>query len=335
MVNLVVQGYDEITLKPKRRPMPSGLTVTIADGNAELSGPGSKPSKLLDDKKTLSDNAAKRLNGKGVKLALSSENSIDLEFNLPRSPLKDLPGMIGAEILYRSPFGDGQSYSIWEAQETEAGSWDIRAAVILRNRIEPILEALHYANAQITQVERITEEGKTGFVAYPAWAVGSVRRTYDPLVDMIPTHWRLPCAALFALIISTFLIHIQTGFSLSRLENQVESSRADLSVVARAAQSEREIYDLEKSSLQRLLLPGMITNAFSDEVWLQQINIDTQTLSVSGFAPSAAEITRIMTAFPGLIEVGFSSPVTRDNTQNIERFRIGAEFDTNAFTVNK
>ncbi|MEM9211777.1 MAG: hypothetical protein AAGA63_09845, partial [Pseudomonadota bacterium] len=69
--------------------------------------------------------------------------------------------------------------------------------------------------------------------------------------------------------------------------------------------------------------------------WLQQIDIDSQVMTVSGFGPSGADVTRILSGFSGLVEVGFASPLTRDNTQNIERFRIGAELRAEEFTVAK
>lgn len=333
--NLVVQGYDEFTLVPANGAASSSIKIAVSEDNAQITGAGLKKPALLDDDLTLSDEAAKLLKGKAVEVTLSSESSIDLTFTLPSSPLKDLRGMIEAEILYRSPFGDGQSYSIWEAQETESGNWDIKAAVTLKPTLEPVLEALKYAGASITSVRRVEDGPKPGFVARPEWAVGAPKRSFAPLLSLVPDNLMLPAAAAALLIVSIFLIHIQTGLNLSRLENRASGSRTALAEVARAAQAEREIYNLEKASLQRLIVTGMLTEKLPDEYWLQQIIIDNQTLTVAGFGPSAADVTRILTDFSGLVEVGFASPVTRDNTQNIERFRIGAEFNTEGFTVSR
>ena len=334
MFNLVRVGFDELTLQSTSNASPSGIKVALTDGNATVMGQGLTKPALLNADGTVSDNALQLVKGKSVEIILSSLTSIDLEFDLPSSPLSDLRGMIDAEILYRSPFGEGQAYSIWNAQETASGSWRIKAAVTLKSVLDPILESLKFAGAGVSAIRRANEQDKPGFSARPSWAIGDQRRSLEPLLDLVPQKFILPGLVLAAFIVSTFLLHVQTGISLSRLQNRADNSRVELAQAARLAQSQRNIFLLEKSSLQRLALPGTLTRALPDEVWLEQIDIDSQTVTVSGFGPSAADVTRLMTGLSGLVEVGFASPVTRDNTQNIERFRIGAEFDVEGFTVD-
>ena len=73
-----------------------------------------------------------------------------------------------------------------------------------------------------------------------------------------------------------------------------------------------------------LALTGTLSGALPDDVWLDQIIIDGTDVTLVGFAPSAAEVTRILTELPTLSDIKFASPVIRDNSQSIERFRIAA-----------
>ena len=59
-------------------------------------------------------------------------------------------------------------------------------------------------------------------------------------------------------------------------------------------------------------------------MWLDQLIIDDDTVTLAGFGPSAAEITQMLTTLPELTDIRFASPVTRDNSQSLERFRIAA-----------
>ena len=77
----------------------------------------------------------------------------------------------------------------------------------------------------------------------------------------------------------------------------------------------------------RLAMAGTLSGLLPDGVWLDQLLIDEDSITVSGFAPSAAEITRLLSTLPQLSEIQFASPVTRDNTQNLERFRISATLE--------
>ncbi|MEP2202031.1 MAG: PilN domain-containing protein, partial [Tateyamaria sp.] len=79
-------------------------------------------------------------------------------------------------------------------------------------------------------------------------------------------------------------------------------------------------------STEVLAVTGTLSEVLPDEVWLSQIIIDDNEVTLVGFAPSAAEVTRILSDVPNLTDIKFASPVIRDNSQEIERFRIAATF---------
>ena len=81
----------------------------------------------------------------------------------------------------------------------------------------------------------------------------------------------------------------------------------------------------QPGSRARRVLARLSWRCIAPCTWLEQILIENDDLTIIGSAPSAAEVTRLLSVLPAIMDIEFGSPVTRDNTQNIERFRINAK----------
>ncbi len=328
--NLVRKAVDEARSGPPPSKAPiAPMMIALTGDVPKLVIAGEPVSPPLLENGAVTPAAAEVLSGKTVDIGLSGQSSIDLDFPLPNSPLPDLRSMIETEILFRSPFGDGMAYAIWVADESDTGGWDIRAAVTLRSVLDPVLAAIREAGARVGVVRRIRDADREGFAAAPAWTGSDA--PVDAPAKGSGLAWKAPFLAGGILIASILGYHVLAEMREAGLERAAQDARATLAAQARAAQEQATFLAREKGSLQKLLLPGMLTQELPDGVWLEQMAIEEDRITITGYGPSAADVTRGLSGLTGFGEVGFASPVTRDNTQGIERFRIAAQLDPDRF----
>ncbi|MEO9826873.1 MAG: PilN domain-containing protein [Paracoccaceae bacterium] len=278
----------------------------------------------LDDStyKVLADAAQSGM----VDLVLAHDSSIDLNFEVPPGLLPEVSQMIEAEINYRSPFAEGVAMSFWEAHEAESGGWSVTAALTMEAPLMEIVGKLREHGVEIASVIREHEFGDLRTL--PPWIESDATQAATPWAlfkSLSPTlQATLAGAALFALSATAHWGQtVLTDWSLSD-----DAARAQVELRSTAAASSR-LRNLDASlakSTEVLAVTGTLSEVLPDEVWLSQIIIDDNEVTLVGFAPSAAEVTRILSDVPNLTDIKFASPVIRDNSQEIERFRIAATF---------
>ena len=126
------------------------------------------------------------------------------------------------------------------------------------------------------------------------------------------------------LTVSATAYWAQTTLRDWSLTGTADAARAELSASARATARLRGLDTAIAQSTEVLAITGEMSALLPDGVWLDQIIVDGQTVTLVGFGPSAADVTRLLATVPALSDVQFASPVVRDNSQSIERFRISA-----------
>lgn len=262
-----------------------------------------------------------------VDLILTDAACIDLTFEMPPGPLAEVSAMIDAEILYRSPFAEDATLAIWEAHEAANGGWTVTAAVTLETPVQSIVSQLAPHELEIASVIRTGENGKT-LRTVPPWKRAAIAEKPSPFKvfqSLAPT---LKAALAGALIFAVSATAHWGNTVLSDWSLNGDAAQAQTNLRSTAAASAR-LRGLDASLAQSsnvLALTGTLTRALPDDVWLDQIVIDETDVTLVGFAPSAADVTRILTELGALSDIRFASPVIRDNTQSIERFRIAATF---------
>ncbi len=259
-----------------------------------------------------------------VDLVLSDGASIDLTFEVPPGPLPEVSRMIDAEILYRSPFAETATLAIWEAHEAPNGGWQVTAILTLEEPVMTLKAQLEQAQIDIASI--IREIGDREMRVLPPWKAAvrdsspsplSIFRSLAPALQAL-----LAGAALFAL--SATLHWGQTVLQDWSLQDEAARAQTKLRQTAAASARLRGLDMSLSMSTEVLALTGTLSEALPDAVWLDQVIIDGVDVTLVGFAPSAAEVTRILTDLPALRDIRFASPVIRDNSQSIERFRIAA-----------
>lgn len=263
-----------------------------------------------------------------VDLVLTDNACIDLTFDVPPGPLAEVSRMIDAEILYRSPFAENAALAIWEAHEAAHGGWTVTAALTLEDAVQDVVEQLAGHGLQISSIIRKTESGTLRTA--PPWTTSKANDAPSPLAifrSLAPAlQAALAGATLFAL--SATLHWGSTVAQDWSLSDEAARAQTELRSTAAATARLRGLDASLAQSTEVLALTGTLSQALPDDVWLDQIIIDDTDVTLVGFAPSAAEVTRILTDLPSLSDIKFASPVIRDNSQSIERFRIAATLGT-------
>ncbi len=324
-LNLASAGLSELhAQKPTltKAPPPqiivreNGFAIRIDDDVAEFDD----PARLTEE---LNDIPEKRID-----LVFEGRSALDLNFVVPNGPFRDLEAMIDTEIAFKSPFQRDQSIWFWSAQETPDLDWQVDAAIVLNSSVDWVFDALNAHRKIINTARRTTADGATRIAVYPSWLKQS-RRSKGPItlgqsLRMIPPSLRIPGAAFAFFVISAIALSVALSVRHSAVAQEAAAANQQISQRAAAAAQTRILRDANSISMTRLALVGQLATLLPDGVWLEQISIDDDRLTITGFGPSAAEVTRLLSDLDILSDIQFGSPVTRDNTQNLERFRIDA-----------
>jgi hypothetical protein len=266
---------------------------------------------------------AARANPRPVDLVFQDGSCIDVAFSVPAAPLEELRQIIATEVQFRSPFAEGAALVFWTAREQPGGRWQIQAAVVLKTRIAELLADLA-ANA--IAVGRVWREGAAvRFAAQPDWATAPAPAPRAlAVLSALPGPLKLTLAGSLMFLASATALTLSLAVGAGRLSAEAEAARASLSADAQASASLGSLDRSLARSADRLALTGRLTTLMPDGFWLDQLAIERETVTLTGFGPSAAELTRLLTTLPELADIAFASPVTRDNTQSLERYRISA-----------
>lgn len=262
-------------------------------------------------------------------LVFAGRTALDLSFQIPNGPFNDLQAMIETELEFRSPIQRDQSVWFWSAQETENGDWLVEGAIVLKTSVDWILEAVKSTGKTINLARRHREDGTLRLGVEPDWLkkTSMLSKASGPLgrLAKIPPPLRLPLAAFAIFMISVIALYVAQSIRYNAVEAEAQQSSETLRQLAAAQAITSSLGDRRAMGEARVAAIGTLAATLPDGVWLEQLIIDNDDITLIGFAPSAAEVTRLLATLPALSEIEFGSPVTRDNTQNLERFRINAK----------
>lgn len=127
-------------------------------------------------------------------------------------------------------------------------------------------------------------------------------------------------------------LYFRTKAELSRLDAEIAALGPAVAGVEKSVTSlsrvEEKISLLREAASGRgepLLILSELTDRLPDGTWLTGLRVDGRKVEIDGLSPSANEIFPLLAREGRFRDVAFSSPITRQ-ANNVERFRIGAEF---------
>lgn len=318
--NLALQGSAELSTPSVDSIQLSEVFVSF-DGTAPLLRQNGTA-----EAQQLTAEALEKLTAERGKMPLDivfTDNScIDLSFRLPDALLPELRQIIENEIQFRSPFNESVSYSFWVGEEQTDGKWRARAAVVLKSKVEDAFALMAAHGFPIGVVRRYGKDCE--FAALPTWAGHDTESKPRRVFSQLPTLLKLSLVGASVFCISAIASTVSGSMTQAQVAERADAARASLAAGAQSAAGIRQLDQSLANAADRLAMTGTLSSLLPDGVWLDQLSIDDDTLTIIGFGPSAADVTRILATLPQLSDIRFASPVTRDNTQALERFRIAA-----------
>jgi general secretion pathway protein L len=118
--------------------------------------------------------------------------------------------------------------------------------------------------------------------------------------------------ALYGRLLDRELRRLEASAQQFRRQNQ-ETRTLDTRAVV--------LEDLRAGNWRKLRLLAQLTKLLPDGTWLQELQINEDTVEISGSSNRAADLVPPLENSPYFTQVEFTAPITRDN-QNKEIFRI-------------
>lgn len=261
------------------------------------------------------------LAGKTADLVLFDDSCYDLTLTLPPAPHAEFKAMISNEINFASPFREDDAHAFWRANENAAGTWDVHIGVVLKSEIARALAAAEAQGLQLRRVVRLGADEPSSIYAAPAWLTGQA----DTPRSTFPKALRLPAAALALFVLSVAAQIGSTALETRDLHAQAAAADQKVRQAASTLGFQRSVDKALAGAAQNVEILAMLSQHLPDDTWLDRITLEGDTVRIIGFGPSGAETVRLISALDGITNPRSIGTVTRDNTQNVERFVI--EFD--------
>ncbi|MFQ6546514.1 PilN domain-containing protein [Aestuariibius sp. 2305UL40-4] len=294
-----------------RAPEPGDVALTVSGGVPVVLGEDGQPIGL--------DEAKPRIErARHVEIVLPSEECLEIELTLPDASLRELEDMIAVELSVRSPFEEAESLWLWRLEERPGEGWHLRACVILRQTIAPLLTMVEESGYRISRVS--LGLGEDALSALPDWAAPAEEAPRGAIPARLRGTVMISAAFLAVALIALSVVQLR-HMSLS---TEADAARSQIAALAVQDSARRTVGQAAAASQSRLSLPTVLAGRIPAESWLERLTIDGGEVSLTGFTPSAAALSDLLAATPGLSDPRFAAPVTRDNSQGIERFRIDA-----------
>ncbi len=260
-----------------------------------------------------------------IDIVVTGYGGLDISFTLPNGPLAELRQMIDGEIRHRSPFADGAHAAFWTATEAEDGAWRIDATIVMRAVLDRATKLATDRGGRLGLLRR--DGAETSYAALPtpdAAADSSALKTALHFMAQAPSGLRAAIAGTVILLASASALWVDAQLDNRQIVDAASAARSEIGARAAAAAERRALDTLRASSNSRLALVGIFAALLPDGVWLDQLTVEGDEIVLTGFGPSTTDVQRRLSALTFLTDVRLAAPVTRDNSQSIERFRIAA-----------
>lgn len=305
------------------------LRCAIAPADDHLSDPSDVFMIFEQDQASFENHKGKpfkdsELSGKTADLILFDESCYDLHLTLPAAPRAEFEAMITNEINFASPFREEDAHAFWRANETARGDWDVHIGVVLKSEAARALKMARDKGLHPRRVVRLGPDEASSIYAAPAWLNGETSGA-DTARARFPRALLLPAAALGLFVLSTGVQMGLTGMEVNALRDRASAADQRLRVAAGEASFQRKVDLSLASARQNVEIIALLSAALPDDTWLDRITLTDDTIRMVGFGPSGAETVRLLSEIEGVSNPRSIGTVTRDNTQNVERFVI--EFD--------
>jgi len=322
-------------LGPRRRT----LYLKQVDGGAielRVTGDGSEPETMERFSSYPAETLDRFLSARGL-----SRHDVDLvalvptdrffgrTLRLPEQTLADLDQIIAKDLARKTTFKPEDIHDSYEVERgPDAGKITVRHWIIRRPFIVQSLAELHLGQQDVARIEGFGPASHPRLVLNSAAAGRSL------------WYWTavrgLALAALVLAAAAFGLAAWRKQATLTELADRIEASRAK----AQSIRSQMDDLDKRQSAMMRVRGDKVSGHSLSDvwekvtatlptQSWLTELQLmqagtgtDGQTLRLTGFSPSAAELVTLFENADSFAEAALTAPVSVDPTEKRERFAL-------------
>jgi general secretion pathway protein L len=271
--------------------------------------------------------AIARLNvpANAIALGFTDDIALDVTIALPKASRRLLDQAVAARIATESPYAAGEGLAFWQLHRTAGDSTRAQISIVPMHTIAPILAALTALDVTPTLAMRATQPNS--WATSPSWLLA-------PLVSK-PPRWSqltsLPRAARLALLCTTLIIGSAlanwavTSLRVASLSGAAEQANEVAKQSSRRDADAALLAGRQRDALLKLQILNTLAERLPDGSWFERLDLKDDKLELIGYAPSAADTLRIIAGITGVRSAEILSAITRDQTRNIERFRLGAQ----------
>lgn len=261
---------------------------------------------------------------RGLAIGFADDVTLDVDITLPKAPLRLLEQAVAARAASETPYAPGEGLAFWSITRSTPQVALAKIAFVPLRAVMPVLEALEREGIAPTLAARSGSNGD--WSAKPVWL--ETRNVPPPSrvarVMAWPRYARV--AAMAALLIAgSGLANLATtalqasALSSSALEAKElakQASKRDADIAFLAAR--------QRDALVKLQILNELAARLPAGSWFERIDVKDDKLELIGFGASAAETLRLIAGIPGVGSAELMSAVTRDQSRNLERFRVSA-----------
>jgi Fimbrial assembly protein (PilN) len=257
-------------------------------------------------------------------ISVSDGLTLDLDATFPVATLPQLDRSIGHYVSRETPFPPREGLAFWTIERPEWTHARARISIVPASLVLPVLAELRAVG--VRPAFAVRDPGDRTRVARPAWLDGR-RATMRHRFFAFSRAGRMAVFAVVGIFASWGANYATAAFALWTTTETVDRAREAGQMSVKAETDARFLAGRQRVAVLKLRVLDSMAERLPASTWLDRIELKEGKFEIVGFAPSAADALKLISAIPGVKNAELTSSVTRDTAQNIERFRLSADFD--------
>ena len=266
-------------------------------------------------------------------VALPPRQVLRKEVTLPLAAEENLRTVLQYEIDHYTPFRADQVYIDYRLLHRDAalGKLTVLLGVVPRSVVDQAVQQLRQWNlkpiAAVTLDDLSPNTVPLNFLPESLRPKRSLRlsKTNTILLGLV-------VALGVAAILLPVWIKREASIQLIPVVHQADQATQKVEQLRDRVQAEQQVYNLlsEKKRTQpsALLLLDELTRLLPQDTWVQQLNLNGNTLQIQGDTGSASKLIGLIENSRVLSGASFTAPLTKGAGENTEHFQLSAQVET-------
>jgi len=262
-----------------------------------------------------------------LKILLGEQRTLRKILDMPSIAEPDLRRALSFEIERQTPFQADEVYFDYRIvnRDPETKQLTVELTTVPRATVDAILKEVRDWGLEPSSVDIAADSGKN------ARGIG-INLIGRPETSYLGRPYlTVASAAVFALLfLAVLVIPIRQLASLdkslaARVSDEKELADQTLAMRNNLIQTtdSSNFLDLRKQEIpQALQVLNELTKLVPDDTWLLTFQQHGKEVKISGYSAASAQLIAAIDAVPLFKSPAFSSPIVRDERQNLERFEI-------------